>query len=241
MKPGQITDNQFGRNVLILTAGPILSALVSFLAEPLIARFFLPEVYGPGMIFVALTTTISPLMFLRYNFALVQTEDQVESSSLMALCLLVFAFLVLFVVSFFGFFPQIGVRLFGFNVRDYLACFTVSVIFGALTVLLKNWFTLKKIFYLLTLSTIITQVSATVLLIILGALGYRTTEHFIMARTISFALGPTFALWFFLRRDLHQVLSKVSVSSLLAAIRKYRNFPLFEFWGFLASLFMVHG
>jgi lipopolysaccharide exporter len=230
---------EFGRNVLILTAGPVISAIVSLLAEPFIARYFAPEVYGPGMLFANIILTLSPVMFLRYNFAIVQAKDKEEASNLFILSLVIFVFLILFSGVLLYLFPVISIKLINFNIAQYIICFLLSIFFTSIAFLMKYWFAYKKIFFLLTVNTIIMQLSATVFLMIAGLLGYRSTESFIWARTLSFIIGPVIFILYFYRNDLKKVLSAISWQKLKTAAVKYKSYPLYEYWGFLITLVLV--
>ncbi len=213
--------------------------MVSLLAEPFIARFFAPDVYGPGMIFATIIITFSPVMFLRYNFAIVQATDKREAANLLVLCLIIFIALVSISSVLLYAFPQISIKLINFDISHFIIYFVLAIFFTSITFLMKYWFSYKKIFYLLTINTLIIQISAVIILIVVGGLGYRNVESYIFARTVSFVIGPSVFIWFFIKNDFRKVCSYLSKQQLLQAIIKYKNFPLYEYWGFLAALILI--
>ena len=97
MKDRKIT---FIKNVGLVSLGPIIVSLVGFLAEPWISRMWGPELYGLGAYFYSVLQILTPSLFLRYNFAIVQAADHREASNLLILSLLIFSALFLVVVLF---------------------------------------------------------------------------------------------------------------------------------------------
>lgn len=228
--------NFFTKNVLILSLGPVISALVSFLAEPFIARFFAPEVFGPGMVFTSLVLILSPLMFLRYNGAIVQAINKKEASDLTGLSLMIYVIMICGTSIILIAFPSLSLRLFNFDLFEYFTYFLLSLSFFAISFLLRTWYSYRKVFYMLTINVLVLQVGAVIFLLIAGGMGYRDTESYILARTLAFVLSTGIILLFFLKNDLGVIIKNLSIKGIRRAARNYRNFPLFEFWSTIARL-----
>lgn len=233
---GRNGQNFFSRNVMVLSLGPIVSALVSFLAEPFIARFFAPEVFGPGMVFSSLVLILSPLMFLRYNGAVIQAINKREASNLIGLSLIIYAVMIGGISFIIIAFPRLSLWLFNFDIVRYFTYFLLSISFFAISFLMRTWYSFRKIFYMLTINVLVLQIGAVVFLLIAGGMGYRDTESYIFARTLSFVLAPSIVLLFFIKNDLRDIIRNMSIEGIRNVARKYKNFPFFEFWSTIATL-----
>ena len=85
----QRKNKEFARNVVIVSLGPIIISILGFFLEPWIARLWSPEIIGIGAYFNSLLQILTPAMFLRYNFAIVQAETDEEAHNLFFLSLIV--------------------------------------------------------------------------------------------------------------------------------------------------------
>ncbi|PID27520.1 MAG: hypothetical protein CSB55_08565 [Candidatus Cloacimonadota bacterium] len=230
--------NDFSKNVLIVSSGPIIASLFSFLSEPFLARLWDPLLFGQVSFFNSLILIISPTVFLRYNFPVVQSKDDEEASNLLGLSFII-QFLIMAVIFFcYPFFDALFANRFNFVKFKFL--FMSALLFNSLNVFFRQWAAYNKRFAQIPVSTIILQVSFTVLLLIFGIMGASNEVNIIRIRTISYVLCPLLMVISFFRNDFRKTLSLLNFRKILFVSEKYKKFPLIEFWGFLASLCTVN-
>ena len=226
--------NSFSKNVLIVSLGPLISSIVSFLAEPWVARYWPPEVFGMVSYFNAFVLILTPVIFFRYNYAMIQSNSKEEQSNLLALCGLL---LVTGILLIFSAFPLFKVYLSAdFEFEKYKYLFFASIFFGALSVLFRSWASSNKFFFHISLSIIILQSSFTLLLLAFGFLGKNDPETIIHIRTLSYMISPTFMLAAFFKTEFKNTLKNISLQKISQVARRYSRFPRIEFWGFLAGI-----
>ncbi len=231
-------SNQFTKNVFIVSLGPIIAAVISLLAEPIISRLWPPFDFGMISYFNALVASVSPIIFLRYNFAIVQAGDKEERHSLLVLSLMV---MVLFIILAYSIFPMIS-HLFksDFPFAKYRLLLFTTIVFAGQYTLFRFWSTSEKRFSSIALSVIILQSSNTILMLLFGYLGKATYDYGIIARSLSYILCPLVMLVIYLRKDFPTTLKIVSWKSILKVMTKYKKYPLLDLWGIWASTLSYH-
>jgi len=227
-------EKEFAKNVVIVSLGPIVVSILGFFLEPIIARLWSPEVFGVGSYFNSLLQILTPAMFLRYNFAIVQAHTEEEEHNLFFLSLIIFFFLMLLITicysSFSGLLSENALLL---RYRFY----TLSALFmGALSILLRFWCSGQKQFGILSLSTILFQVAFIIMLLILGACGKNGEEDIIRIRAISYYIFPLVPLIYYGKNSVIKGIRTVSWKGIEAVAKKFKQYPLHEYLGFLASI-----
>jgi O-antigen/teichoic acid export membrane protein len=227
-------NQDFARNVIIVSLGPIIASAFSFIAEPWIARYWEPEIFGLVSYFGSFLLMISPALFLRYNFAIVQCKNKFEEYNLVGLSIAVFSVLFIIIFILFPYFTKFLGSDFPF--LRFKFNFFISLFFASLYALLRYWAAFSRKFVQISLSTIILQVSFTILLLIFGYLQKTDTDTIIWIRTISYILGPIALIVIFFWKNFQTFKQHVSLRGIVLVAKKYKRFPLFEFWGFTANL-----
>lgn len=228
------SNSLFLKNVGLVSLGPIIASLAGFLAEPWISRMWGPELYGIGAYFNSILQLLTPALFLRYNFAIVQSVDAGEAANLLSLSLLVFmGFVALVVLGY----PLFG-RLMGggFDFDGYRWFFLSALIAGAIATLLRFWASYQKRFGLQTLSTILLQIVPVVLLLFLGYRARIGEKQMIFVRSMAYYCFPALLVVSFVIKDAGKVFRQVSWQGMKIVAQKYSNYPRHEYLGFLANL-----
>lgn len=224
----------FIKNVGLVSLGPIIASLAGFLAEPLISRMWGPELYGLGAYFYSVLQILTPALFLRYNFAIVQAGDQREASNLLALSLLILAIMYLMVVLAY---PLLGKLVGGsFPFLRYKAYFLSALIAGSLALLLRFWSSHQKRFGLQTMSVILLQIVPVILLLLLGYQGKVGESQMIRVRSIAYYCFPALMVVSFVFKDACKVFQQVSWQGIKTVAQKYSDYPKHEYLGFVANL-----
>lgn len=227
-------NTSFFRNIGIVAVGPVLASLLGFFAEPIIARLWTPSVYGLGSYFNSILQIFTPILFLRYNFAIVQAKNEFEEANLLALSLLIMGILIVFVLLGFPLLNQLSLN--SFQLSEYKCVFMMALTMGALSILLRFWFSSKKRFLQLSTSYIMFQLPPILLLIILGYMGYKDEHTMILIRSSAYFMFPVLLLFEFFKKDLTNWIRLISFRGVRDVAKSYKSYPLHEYLGFVANI-----
>jgi len=230
----QRKNKEFARNVVIVSLGPIIVSILGFFLEPWIARLWSPEIIGIGAYFNSLLQILTPAMFLRYNFAIVQAQTEEEAHNLFFLSLIIFLFFMLAIIIFYNvlgrLFPENQILI---NYRFYVI---TALFMGALCVLLRFWCSSQKQFIFISFSTILFQVSYTGLLLVFGINDKTSAEDIIQIHAIAYYIYPLVPLVFYFKKSFSKAIKSISWKGILDVAKKYKQYPLNEYLGFIASI-----
>ena len=107
--------------------------------------------------------------------------------------------------------------------------------------MLMAWFTRRKKFIHISISSVLVQVPQVFFIIIGGYLGFNTAIHLIDYRIVGVLFPPLFLLVFFMIHNSWIFKIKHRAKDLLQLARRYRKFPLFEFWSIMMSVIAFNG
>ncbi len=228
----------FRKNVTLVTLGPVVATIISFLAEPWIARFWEPSLFGIVSYYNSILLMIAPLLFLRYDFPIVQSRSDRDAHNLLALSILIGGAMILLLSLLI-----IPIRnLFGSGVPEgaFNAFFIMALLFSGLNILLRFWFSRTKRFIHVSLSTIILQISFTLLLLIFGFLGRTSEDILINIRNTSYVICPILMLIAYFRKDLLISRKLISWKQMILLAQEYKRYPIYESWGTLGSIVAIN-
>jgi O-antigen/teichoic acid export membrane protein len=98
------------------------------------------------------------------------------------------------------------------------------------------WFLRKKKFIHISISSVIVQIPQVFIIIIGGYLGFNTAIHLIEYRVAGILLPPLFLFLFFMIHDSWIFKIRHRAGDLIQLAKRYKKFPLFEFWSVLMSV-----
>jgi len=230
-------NNQYIKNIGIISLGPLVSTIIGFFAEPWISRMWGPIPWGVGAYYTSVMNILSGLMFLRYNFAIVQASTKEKAYNLVALSLLIMTLMLVIVAPFYKQISQYGKADFPFE--KYGAVMFLSAAITSLAILLRFWFSAQKKLVAISGSMILSSISNTALLLIFGALGKVSEGNMIFIRVLSNVLVTGVLLISFIRRDFWEMLRSVSLKGIVSVAKEFKRYPLYEYWGFAANAVSV--
>jgi len=227
-------NRTFLSNVALVSFGPIFASVLGFFAEPWIARYWEPSLFGLGAYFNSIILMISPLFYLRYNFAIIQAKDKQEAGSLFVLSLIIMTFLTLLLYFFYGLISNLALSEFPF--QQYKLIFFLSIISASLSVLFRFWYSSHKKFAAITISSVTVSLLGTLLLLFYGSQGKTTEANMVFIRAVPHIVVVIVLVLPLLKRELSDIFKSVSVNSIIAAAKEHKRYPLYEYWGYLAYI-----
>jgi O-antigen/teichoic acid export membrane protein len=104
-----------------------------------------------------------------------------------------------------------------------------------------SWFTRRRKFVYISISSILVQIPQVFLIIIGGYLGYNTAIHLIEYRVVGVLIPPLFLFISFMIHDAWILKIRHRGKDLLPLINRYKKFPLYEFWSIMMSVVAFNG
>ncbi len=236
-KKANALNSQYIKNIGIISLAPLISTIMSFFAEPWISRMWGPIPYGIGAYYTSVMTMLSGLMFLRYNFAIVQANTKEKAYNLVALSLIIMSVMLVVVAPFYKQISRYGRADFPFEKYGGVMFFSAAV--TSMAILLRFWFSGQKKFTIISGSLILSSASNTILLLIFGFLGRVSEGYMISIRVFSNVLVTSVILISFIRSDFLEMVKSVSLKGIAAVAKEFKRYPLFEYWGFAANTLAV--
>ena len=230
-------NNQYIKNIGIISLAPLISTIMSFFAEPWISRMWGPIPYGIGAYYTSVMTILSGLMFLRYNFAIVQANTKEKAYNLVALSLIIMSVMLVVVAPFYKQISRFGRADFPFEKYGGVMFFSAAV--TSMAILLRFWFSGQKKFVIISASLVLSSASNTILLLIFGFLGRVSDGNMIFIRVLSNVLVTSALLISFIRSNFLEMLQSVSLKGIAAVAKEFKRYPLYEYWGFAANTLAV--
>jgi len=224
----------FTRNILTLSAGNLIAQVISVGLMPVITRMYAPEDFGVFALYLSVVMVIFPVATLRFNSAIMLPEQERDAAGLLLL-----SWLSVFVVALILIPVAIGVMIqFGWtggNLGLYVWLIPVGVAILGCKQAAIFWMLRKKEYKRMSQAAISESVADR------GAvLGFATiigsAPHGLM---IGRLIGPFVSLFLIVRTtilpDLALLKGAAKSQRLAALARRYKDFPLFSSWAFLAN------
>lgn len=79
--------SNFVKDVSILASGTIFAQILAILAAPIITRLYGPDIYGTMSLFVSITSIVSMISCLCYEYSIVLAENDKEAANMLMVSL----------------------------------------------------------------------------------------------------------------------------------------------------------
>ena len=230
----------FFGNASILASGSAAASLISLAAEPIASRLFPPEVFGIVYAFYSLIVIIGLIMCFRYEQAIVLPDNHSDAAGLLKLS---FLLLIGWIIVFYLFIrtTKMVEWLKWESIRDIVWLAPLLSGLMGCWYIYTSWFTRKKKFIHISVSSVLVQIPQVFFIIAGGYLGYNTAVHLIEYRVVGVLMPPLFLFIFFMIHDRWIFKIKHRAGDLLRLARRYRKFPLYEFWSIMMSVLAFNG
>jgi O-antigen/teichoic acid export membrane protein len=224
-KPG----TGFAANVLKLVSGSASAQVLSILAAPLVARLLAPEAFGAAALFVSITGVISAVVGMRYELSIVLPKEDEEAANTAAVSLFFICLTTLATAGFVAVATAPMLRLFHApELAPYMWLAPVNVFLNGIYAPLSYWATRKGRFGRLTISQVASTSFFVVAQIAAGLSGHSSGGAIIVLTVASVFVG-TFALGAQTVIEPARLFArKVRYASMLAALKRYSNFPKYS-------------
>ncbi len=221
----------FKKNVVRLAFGAGFAQIISFACSPILTRMYLPEAFGIGAIFSAITSIIGVIVCLGYESAIVLPESSIEAVSILQLCLIcVFSTFIITVIATFFCGGMLLSFLGASNLEPYIFLIPIAVLIQGIFVSLNYWNVRRKDFGWLSIAQISTSLANNTGQIGAGRLGFTSGGTKIVAAISAQALATMILACKMFVQDGRFILCNISIKNALSSARRYKKFPLYNTW-----------
>lgn len=226
----------FAFDVLTLAGGTTFAQVLTILSAPVLTRLYGPEDFGVWTLYISITSIISVIACMRYEYSIMLPESDEEAVNLLGL-----SFLAVILVSGLTF-PVIWYSkesivdiLNSQQIGSYLWLVPPFIFVNGLFLALNNWNSRTKLFKRLSLSRVFSSVSSIATQIGLGLVekvgsGGLITGSLAGQSIATFVLGGQ--IW---RDDRKLIVRSLNWKRVYEGFKKYRKFSLMDTWGALMN------
>lgn len=231
------TINFFARNVATLMTGTVAAGVLGIIVIPILTHIYKPEDFGIFTIYTSLLSILSVIVCWRYELAIVLPERDEDAANLLWACIIICVGMGIVVFLLVCIFRTVVADLMNApQLASWLWLLPLSLIASGFFRLLNFWSTRRNHFKRLAMRqitqsgvTAITQVGAgffSPLISAGGLIGGALAGQVIATVRLCWQIKKEEGL--FLRSSLNKF-------DLEKAVKRYKNFPLFDVWSALLN------
>lgn len=226
--------SSFAKSIFTLSVGNLVAQIISIGLMPVITRLYEPASFGVFSLYVSIIMVVFPISTLRYNSAIMLPREEVEAASLLLLsCLsvVVTAFVlipvVLLILSYLGWDGGILGKL--------IWIISLGVCIQGLFHSVNFWANRHRRYKQMSIATICESVTDRGLVLSWSFLTETSPLGLIMGRIV----GPIVSLLILFYKSVYPSLLTIKEAANWTEMKRlavrYRDFPLYSSWSFLAS------
>jgi O-antigen/teichoic acid export membrane protein len=226
----------FAFDVLTLAGGTTFAQILTILSAPVLTRLYGPEDFGIWALYISITSIISVIACMRYEYSIMLPESDKEAVNLLGLSFLAVLFVSGLTFPIIWSFKESIVNVLNSQqIGDYLWLVPPFVFVNGLFLALNNWNSRTKLFKRLSLARVFSSVSSTTTQIGFG-LAERVGAGGLIAGSLAGQSIATFVLggqiW---KDDRRLIVESLSWKKIYEGFKKYHKFSLIDTWAALMN------
>ena len=226
----------FVGDVVTISAGTAVAQLIGVITTPLLTRVFGVEAFGLLGLFISMIHIGEVISCLRYESSIMLPASDEEAANQLALSLTVAVIIssILFLVLWIGKY-WLADLLKSPDLAPYIPWVSFTTLISGFFVALNSWNTRTKHFHRLATAKVLSIGGTSLSQLLIGLAGFTRGGHLIAGNIFGLSLSTLFLIikiWidhslFFLRH--------ISVTKMIAGMKRYRKFPLVSSWSSLLN------
>lgn len=219
----------FIQNIAVVAGGNAASKLIAILSAPVITRIYTPEDYGVFSVFIAFTAIAVTLSTLRYAVTIPLAKDKLVANNLVKLSFSITLILSLLILLFILLFSESLVTITNTKkISPYIWVFPVAFFGQGMYEALNNWALRHRKFKTITTTRVSQSLSTSATKIGIGALGYKPLGLFL--GYIAQSYTGIVQLMIKLFKAEPAFFKQFRINDVIAAAKRYKQFPLYQSW-----------
>jgi O-antigen/teichoic acid export membrane protein len=227
----------FVSDVLTLAGGTTFAQILTILAAPVLTRLYGPEDFGVWALYISITSILSVISCLRYEYSIMLPESDEEAVNLLGLSILAVLAVTGLTVPFVWYFKAPIVDLLNApQIGNYLWLVPPFVFVNGVFLALNHWNSRTKLFKRLSFSRVSSSVSTTATQITLGLAEHPPTAAGLIGGSLAGQSVATFVLGGQIWRDDRKLITKsMSWKKIYEGSVRHRNLPFIDSWSALMN------
>jgi lipopolysaccharide exporter len=226
----------FAFDVLTLAGGTAFAQILTIISAPVLTRLYGPEDFGIWTLYLSITSIISVIACMRYEYSIMLPESDEEAVNMLGLSFLALLFVSSLTFPMIWYFKEPIVDILNSpQIGDYLWLVPPFIFVSGLFLALNNWNSRTKLFKRLSLSRVLSSVSSTTTQVGLGLVekggaGGLIAGSLAGQSIASFVLGGQ--IW---RDDRKLIVKSLNWKKIYEGFKKYRKFSIVDSWAALMN------
>ena len=222
--------------MLTLVGGTTFAQILTILSAPILTRLYGPEDFGVWSLFISITSIISVIACMRYDYSIMLPESDEDAVNLLGLSFLAVLVISSLTLPTIWYFKQPIVNILNSpQIGNYLWLIPPFVFINGMFLALNQWNSRTKQFKRLSFSRVSSSISTTATQIGLG-LSRNSSKNGLIIGSIAGLSMATLVLggqiW---RDDKNLIRRSLSWKKIYEGLRRYRKFPLIDSWSALMN------
>jgi len=219
----------FAFDVLTLTGGTTFAQILLILSAPVLTRLYGPEDFGIWALYSSITSIISVIACMRYEYSIMLPESDEDAINLLGVSFLAIGVVTVLTLAIIWFFKELIINILNSSqIGNYLWLVPPFVLANGIFLALNSWNSRTKLFRRLSFSRISSSVSTTAVQIIVGVFEKKTPCGLITG-SLTGQSAATFILAGQIWRDDRNLIRKsLNWKKMYEGLKRYRKFPLVD-------------
>lgn len=221
----RIFNNEFNKNVLILSGGTIIAQILPIAVSPIITRLYEPIDFGVLALFVSITSIVSVIANGRYELAIMIPEKDNDAINVAAVSVVFNIFIILSFFIIILIFKQSFLKIIKAEHLSFWIYFApLTVFFSGIFLILSNTNNRFKLYKDISKATILRTVSGSFIQIIMGFL--KTGVSGLISGQIVSQTVANIKLFFNIKNT--GLLREVNIEKMKKMAIIYKDFPRYS-------------
>lgn len=235
-QPDNSKKESFVFDVLTLAGGTTFAQILTILAAPVLTRLYGPDDFGVWALYLSITSIISVIACMRYEYSIMLPESSEEAVNLLGLSFLAVLFVTGLTFPVIWYFKEPIVNILNSQqIGNYLWLVPPFIFVNGLFLALNSWNTRTKLFKRLSFAKVFSSFSSTATQVGLGVTKKIGAGGLIVGSLAgqsiaTFVLGGQ--IW---RDDRKLIVKSLSWEKIYEGFKKYRKFSFVDTWGALMN------
>lgn len=222
----------FFTNVLKMVSGNVIAQIFVILLMPILTRLYSPGDFGVFQLFLSISTIITALSCLSYQFAIMLPKDDEDAANIVILCVILITIISIASGSIFILYSDvIGKVLNAPVISQYLIFLPFVVFFSSIFSVMTYWLSRRTQFGTIATAQVVNSVSLRVTQIGMGI--YSISSFGLIAGLIVGYIASLVVLLRQIKDDI-SLFRAVKVKDIKILARRYKRFPIFTSWSYVA-------
>lgn len=219
----------FALDVLTLSGGATLAQILTILSVPVLTRLYQPENFGVWALYSSITSIISVIICLRYEYSIMLPESDEDAVNLLGVSFLAIGVITSLTLVIIWSFKELIINVLNSpQIGNYLWLVPPFVLVNGIFLALNSWNSRTKLFKRLSISRVSSSVSTIATQIIIGIL-YKKSPSGLITGSLSGQSVATFMLAGQIWRDDRSLIRKsLNWKKMYEVLKRYRKFPLVD-------------